>query len=151
VNSFVNKVLEIRDGRATLFLGNVDDYLAARKRLEETSVAQKQLEKGVEKRLDGDSGDRKAQRRERAQRRRQLSSQLKPWKKKVAEAETQIETLEVRKEELETLMADPNLYADQQLWSKTSKEYSELQRRLERRYEKWEQAQGRIEEIEAQG
>ncbi len=151
VNSFVNKVLEIRDGRATLFLGNVDDYLAARKRLEETSVAQKQPEKGVEKRLDGDSGDRKAQRRERAQRRRQLSSQLKPWKKKVAEAETQIETLEVRKEELETLMADPNLYADQQLWSKTSREYSELQRRLERRYEKWEQAQGRIEEIEAQG
>ncbi len=151
VNSFVNKVLEIRDGRATLFLGNVDDYLAARKRLEETSVAQKQPKKGVEKRLDGDSGDRKAQRRERAQRRQQLSSQLKPWKKKVAEAETQIETLEVRKEELETLMADPNLYADQQLWSKTSKEYSELQRRLERRYEKWEQAQGRIEEIEAKG
>ncbi len=151
VNSFVNKVLEIRDGRATLFLGNVDDYLAARKRLEETSVAQKQSEKGVEKRPDGDSGDRKAQRRERAQLRQQLSSQLKPWKKKVAEAETQIETLEVRKEELETLMADPDLYADQQLWSKTSKEYSELQRRLERQYEKWEQAQGKIEEIEAQG
>ena len=151
VNSFVNKVLEIRDGRATLFLGNVDDYLAARKRLEETSVAQKQPEKGVEKRLDGDSGDRKAQRRERAQLRQQLSSQLKPWKKKVAEAETQIEILEVRKEELETLMADSDLYADQQLWSKTSKEYSELQRRLERQYEKWEQAQGKIEEIEAQG
>ena len=151
VNSFVNKVLEIRDVRATLFLGNVDDYLAARKRLEETSVAQKQPEKGVEKRLDGDSGDRKAQRRERAQLRQQLSSQLKPWKKKVAEAETQIEILEVRKEELETLMADSDLYADQQLWSKTSKEYSELQRRLERQYEKWEQAQGKIEEIEAQG
>jgi len=151
VNSFVNKVLEIRNGRATLYLGNVDDYLAARKRLEETSVALKQPEKGVEKRPDGDSGDRKAQRRERAQLRQQLSSQLKPWKKKVAEAETQIETLEVRKDELETLMADPDLYADQQIWSKTSKEYSELQRRLERQYEKWEQAQGKIEEIEAQG
>ncbi len=48
-------------------------------------------------------------------------------------------------------MADPDLYADQQIWSKTSKEYSELQRRLERQYEKWEQAQGKIEEIEAQG
>ena len=151
VNSFVNKVLEIRDGRATLFLGNVDDYLATRKRLEETSVAQKQPKKGVEKRLDGDSGDRKAQRRERAQLRQQLSSQLNPWKKKVAEAETQIETLEARKEELETLMADPDLYADQQIWSKTSKEYSKLQRRLERQYEKWEQAQGKIEEIEEQG
>ena len=147
VNSFVNKVLEIRDGRATLYLGNVDDYLAARKRLEETSVAQKQPEKGVEKRLDGDSGDRKAQRRERAQLRQQLSSQIKPWKKKVAEAETQIEILEVRKEELETLMADSDLYANQQLWSKTSKEYSELQRRLERQYEKWEQARAKLKKL----
>ncbi len=149
VNSFVNKVLEIRDGRATLYLGNVDDYLAARKRLEDASAGEKKSEKRPEKRNDGDSSDRRAQRRERAQLRQQLSSQLKPWKKKAAAAEAQIETFEARKEELETLMADPDLYADQQLWSKTSKEYSDLQRRLDRQYEQWEQAQGRIEEIEA--
>ena len=80
----------------------------------------------------------------------QLNSQLKPWKKQVAETETQIDALEVRKEELETLMADPDLYADQQRWSEISKEYSALKRRLERQYEKWEQAQGKIEDIEAQ-
>jgi ATP-binding cassette subfamily F protein 3 len=150
VNSFVNKVLEIREGRATLYLGNIDDYLATRKRLEERSAEQKQRAAVPAKGAEAAGGDRKAQRRERARRRQQLSSQLNPWKKKVAEAEKQLETLEGRKSELETLMADPELYADQQRWSATSKEYNEVKRRLERQYEKWEQAQEKIEEIEAQ-
>ena len=150
VNSFVNKVLEIRDGRATLYQGNVDDYLAARKRQEDASVEKKTSEMHTAKELVADSVDRKAQRRERARLRQQLSAQLKPWKKKVAEAEKHIETLEARKGELETLMADPDLYADKQRWSETSKEYNEVQRRLERQYDTWEQAQEKIEEIEAQ-
>jgi ATP-binding cassette subfamily F protein 3 len=149
VNSFVNKVLEIRDGRATMFLGNVDDYLAARKQQEEISVEQKQRS-AARKQSETDNSDRKSQRRERAQKRQQLSSQLKPWKKQAAEAEKQIEPLEQRQGELEAIMADPDLYADQQRWSATSKEYNEVKHRLERQYEKWEQAQEKVEEIEAQ-
>lgn len=150
VNSFVNKVLEIRDGRATMYLGNVDDYLATRKRQEDLSVEEKQRSAVTEKQSEADSSDRKGQRRERAQRRQQLSAQLKPWKNKVTEAERQIESLEERKGELETMMADPDLYADQQRWSETSKEYNEVKHRLKRQYEKWEQAQEKIEEIDAQ-
>jgi ATP-binding cassette subfamily F protein 3 len=148
VNSFVNKVLEIRDGRATLYLGNVDDYLAAGKQQEEQDGQERQSV--VQKKPEIDSGDRKAQRRERAQKRQKLSGKLKPWKKKAAEAEKQIEPLEQRKSELEAMMADPELYADQQKWSATSKEYNEVKRRLERQYEQWEQAQEKVEEIEAQ-
>ncbi len=153
-NSFVNKVLEIRDNRATLYEGNIDDYQAARRRVEEgDSAARAALrEKGDKTTAFQQSvveGDRKAERRKRAQRRQQLSSKLKPWKKKVAEAEKMIAGLETRKTELETLMADPELYADQPRWAKVSKEYNELQRRLERHYESWEQAQEKIEEIEA--
>ncbi len=151
VNSFVNKVLEIRDGRATMFLGNVDDYLAARKAQEADSAGHKKQTAAITgKQLDGDSGDRKAQRRERARLRQQLSGQLKPWKKKVAAAEKEIDPLEKRQGELETMMADPDLYADQQRWSETSKEYNDVKRRLQRQYEIWEQAQEKIEEIEAQ-
>ena len=150
VNSFVNKVLEIRDGRATMYLGNVDDYLATRKRQEDLSVEEKQRSAVTEKQSEADSSDRKGQRRERAQRRQQLSAQLKPWKNKVTEAERQIESLEERKGELETMMADPDLYADQQRWSETSKEYNEVKHRLKRQYEKWEQAQEKVEEIDAQ-
>jgi len=149
VNSFVNKVLEIRDGRATLYLGNVDDYLAARKRLEPDSGERKKPVPESGKPAAADSGDRKAQRRERARQRKQLSGKLKPWKKKVAEAEKKIGVLEEQKSALEEQMADPDLYADQQRWAETSKTYSDVQRQLERFYEQWEQTQEKIEEIEA--
>ena len=158
VNSFVNKVLEIRDGRAILHEGNIDDYLAARKQLEEDKAggqkkekSQKKSQKSTPVKTEQDasgSGDRKEDRRLRAQRRQQLSSQLKPWKNKAAAAEKEIEKLEKRKEELEVLMADPDLYADQPRWNKTSKEYNEVAKQLERQYAVWEEAQGKIEEVE---
>ena len=47
-------------------------------------------------------------------------------------------------------MADPELYSDQKSWAKTSKEYEECKRRLERWYSKWETAQEKIDEIDAE-
>ncbi|WP_339136466.1 MAG: ATP-binding cassette domain-containing protein [Candidatus Electrothrix sp. GW3-4] len=154
VNSFVNKVLEIRDGRAILHEGNIDDYLAARQQLDEEQLAVKKQEKQQQKvpaeaKQDASSSvDRKEERRLRAQRRQQLSSQLKPWKKKAKAAEKEIEVLEERKGELEVLMADSELYADQPRWLKVSKEYNEVEQKLKRQYGVWEEAQGKIEEIE---
>jgi ATP-binding cassette subfamily F protein 3 len=151
-NSFVNKVLEIRDNRATLYEGNIDDYQEARKRIEAApatqAARQENLDKAAPVRQLAADGDRKAERRKRAQRRQQLSVKLKPWKKKVVDAEKKIAVLETRKGELETLMADPELYGDQPRWAKVSKEYNELKRRLDRQYDSWEQAQEQIEEIE---
>ncbi|MDU9050740.1 MAG: ABC-F family ATP-binding cassette domain-containing protein [Candidatus Electrothrix sp. Rat3] len=158
VNSFVNKVLEIRDGRAILHEGNIDDYLAARKQLEEDKAggqkkekSQKKSKKSTPVKTEQDSsgsGDRKEDRRKRAQQRQQLNSQLKPWKNKATAAEKEIEKLEKRKEELEALMADPDLYADQPRWNKTSKEYNAVTKQLERQFAVWEEAQGKIEEAE---
>ena len=154
VNSFVNKVLEIRDGRAILHEGNIDDYLEARRQLDEEQLAVKKQEKQQQstpaevKQEASASVDRKEERRLRAQRRQQLSSELKPLKKKAAAAEKEIGQLEDRKCELEGLMADPDLYADQPRWNKTSREYNDVAKQLERQYAIWEEAQGKIEEIE---
>ncbi len=149
VDSFINKVLEIRDGKGTLFEGNVDDYLAQRKRDEErkdevqTPQQDNEVSAGPDK-----PADKKGQRRARAQARQQLHSKMGPWKKKSAAAEKEIEQHEARKAELEQLMADPELYGDQERWSATSKEYSQIERHLERAYQKWEEAQEKIEAIE---
>ncbi|VAW38010.1 Bis-ABC ATPase YheS [hydrothermal vent metagenome] len=148
VNSFVNKVLEVRDGRATLFEGNVDDYLSRRRR-EEAESAGLPKDTGVGT-PDAPGADKKGQRRERALLRQKLSKQLKPWKNKVRQAEAEIEQLEARKQEMEKLMADPELYADQAKWSEVSREYSGVGRRLERHYALWEEAQERVESIEQQ-
>ncbi len=148
VNSFVNKVLEIRDGRITLFEGNVDDYLDRRRREEEVTVGPlKNTGAGTPAAL---GADKKVQRRERALLRQKLSKQLKPWKNKVRQAEAEIEQLEARKQEMEKLMADQELYADQAKWSEVSREYNGVGRRLERHYALWEEAQEQVESIEQQ-
>ena len=148
-NSFVNKVLEIRDGHGTLYDGNIDDYLARRRQEEQqdsvrSSAAEKESKPGSEK-----SGDKKAQRRAKALVRKQLDAKIGPWKKKSAAAEKEIEKNETRKAELEQLMADPDLYSDQERWSATSREYSKVERHLERAYRKWEEAQEKIEAADA--
>ncbi len=145
-NAFVNKVLEIRNGRATLYEGNVDDYLARRQQEDgaEAGPARQEKDSG-----GGQGRDRKALRRERARMRQQLGETLKPWKKKSGEAEKKIEKLEERKAELERVMADPDLYNDQQRWAETSREYGRIERHLERAYAVWEEAQEKMEEIEA--
>ena len=61
-----------------------------------------------------------------------------------------MESFEIRKEELEALMADPELYSDEELWSKTSKEYDDCKRRLDRWYDKWETVQEKIDTIDAE-
>jgi len=154
VNSFVNKVLEIKDGKATIYEGNIDDYLE-RRRLEATERCGQQAQARVEAQArkvdttdEGLSSDKKGQRKQRAQERQLLQRKLGPWKKKSDEAEREIEKYEARKGELEALMADPDLYSNQERWTATSKEYEQGKRALERAYEKWEEAQQAMEAIE---
>ena len=63
-------------------------------------------------------------------------------------AEEQVEKLEAEKDELEAQMADPEMYRDEKAWTATSRAYEECKRRLERWYERWETAQGKVEEID---
>jgi len=152
VNSFVNKVLEIRGGKATIFEGNIDDYLE-RRRLEdsgpEAKAAKNQPPAGHPDGSDeGQSVDRKEQRKQRALERQVLNRKLGPWKKKSDEAEQDIEKQERRKGELVALMADPDLYSDQERWTATSKEYGLVERSLERAFQKWEEAQQAMETLE---
>ena len=152
VNSFVNKVLEIRGGKATIFEGNIDDYLEHRRQEDsERGVQQAKIgaqERKLEDADEGQGGDKKAQRKQRALDRQVLQRKIGPWKKKSDEAERDIEQQERRKAELETLMADPELYGNPERWSAVSKEYGLLQRQLERTYQKWEEAQQAMEALE---
>ncbi|MDX1775337.1 MAG: ABC-F family ATP-binding cassette domain-containing protein [Desulfobulbales bacterium] len=152
VNSFINKVLEIRDGAATLFEGNIEDYLYKLKIQEESAAGTLEGEADQEEVLEDKPGKQKgrAARQEQARIRQEKSIVLSPLKKEVAEAEKEIENLETRKKELEQLMADPQLYQDQDQFAECGREYSSLERKLTRLYEDWEETQARIEKIESE-
>lgn len=153
VNRFVNKVLEIRQGRGSLFEGNIDEYLA---KLREVAAQPEQSRGGLAQQGSSgedaagavDKGGRKATRQEQARIRQEKSKRLGPIRKKVEAVEKEIEGLEARKKELESLMADPELYKNETAFAECSREYRTVERHLERQYHKWEELQAEQEKIE---
>lgn len=154
LDSFANKVLEVKDGRITLYEGNVAEYLQKQEalRAEEKDAEAIDLQKSpaaAPVTSDSPEGRRERKRME-AVARQERSRRAGPWVKQLAEAEKQIEILEKEKEDLETSMADPELYKDETNWAKTSKNYEDCKRHLERWYGKWEVAQEKIDAIDAE-
>ncbi len=152
LDGFVNKVIEVKDGGITIFAGNVSDFLAYQELKANQRAEREQAHpaKAEVETVDG-SGDQKKQRRRRdAQRRRKRQEMAGPWLKKLSDAERRVEELEAEKERLERILADPELYQDQQRWSSASAAYEESVRRLDRWLVRWEEAQARIDEIDRQ-
>ena len=149
VNRFITKVLEIKNGCASLFEGNIDDYMYKLKNLQEETEKDLQAGAGSEE-IEAETPMKqrgKAARQEQAKIRQEKSSKLRPLKKEVEQAEERIEKLETRKRELELRMADPNFYQDQDKFAESSREYSSLERKLERMYQQWEEVQAKIEKL----
>ena len=84
-----------------------------------------------------------------AELRQQKNREIAPLKKIIDRAEQEIEQLEARKTQLEQAMADPELYKDQDRFAELNNEYTSLGRKLKRTYADWEQAQAKMEAIEA--
>ncbi len=151
LDSFVNKVVEVKDGKIAVYEGNISDYLL-KKEAEEARQAEKPKGKEVAKAGRKSSApktqlSRKEKRKQDAKERQEWNKKVGPWKRKAEEAEKKVEKLEVLKMDLEARMADPELYQDQEAWLKTSAEYDDCTRRLGRWYEKWEAAQESMEKI----
>jgi ATP-binding cassette, subfamily F, member 3 len=153
LDGFVNKVLEVRDGRLTIYEGTIAEYLLKQEELR-AEAQEHQRGQAAATETNGKTAEsadgRKEKKRQEAERRQERSRRAGPWLKQLAEAEEQVEFFERQKEELEAQMADPALYADENGWAKAGKDYADCQRRLERWYEKWETAQQKIDQIDAE-
>ncbi len=168
LDSFVNKVVAVKDGKIAVYEGNITEYLRKIEADEEKRQGKQRSttkKKGSSVKSKGKSEktaspspksstkgpqlSRKEQRKQEAKARKELNKKAGPWKRNLAEAEKKVEGLEVRKAELEEKMADPELYQDQTAWLATSTEYDECKGSLERWYEKWETAQEQMEGLAA--
>lgn len=158
LDSFVNKVFEVKDGQINVYEGNITEYLRKIKLVEEQDKAQAGVEKEAAKILASQDAqadtanreNRKDRKKIEAERRQERSKILGSWLKKAEEAEKLVDVLEEEKAELEGVLADPELYSDQKAWSEVSHRYDDCKRRLERCYASWEEAQGKVEAGEVQ-
>lgn len=151
VNRLATKIWDIRDQSIVEYPGTLAEYFSHLEAAEEerASVGE-QKSVGTESTENvsrtGGALTRKMARKEKAEKRNLAASTLKPIQEKLRELEERIDVLEKRKSELETLLADPEIFKDKQKGLPLLNEYGELRKKLEELMARWEYKQ---EELEA--
>lgn len=157
INSVADHVAYVADGQVTMLPGNYDDFIRLwQKKLEPTTdqdvpapPAKSAPQPKAAPNKDGRSGPKDAAtKRAQAQARNELYRRLKPLKDQVAKVEKQVEELTSQMDRLSQKMADPEVYRDGVKFSRLSQEYSDIQRRLDRRTSQWEDLALQLEALE---
>ncbi|MEM9479278.1 MAG: ABC-F family ATP-binding cassette domain-containing protein [Verrucomicrobiota bacterium] len=147
-----DKVLEFYATGAAprVFPGNVSDYLdkKAMEANEESAFAHTKTAPANTATATSSGKNRKEQRKAEAEARRLRAEKLKPLRAAFAKAEEEVETLEKRKDELEKLLMDPELFRDPERGTAAQKKHTEVESNLERAYTRWSDLSAEIEEVE---
>jgi ATP-binding cassette subfamily F protein 3 len=144
LDPIVNKVLEVRPDETATYLGNVSYYLD-KKKGEDSETPENQTSNQANTQ---DTRSRKEERKIKARKRRKKSKKMKPFKKEFEQKESSIEKLEVRKQDIETTMAEPDFYDDKEKVKEISLEYDKLKAELVEAYARWEELAEKISAIE---
>ena len=152
INRLSTKIWDITGGGIEEYPGNLNEYYDHLERIErETASATgedlPQPEHRVEKPAENKIKNRKAQKRERAERRKLVHDTLKPIVKELERMEDMIAGLEIRHKEVEKMLADPGIFKDTKRSVPLINEYNDIKKKLEELIRKWEQDQERLESI----
>ncbi len=155
LTGLITKVIVAKDRGLVVYPGSVDDYLRIWHEKETGEQAGGQTGEQLGKTgADPDAGSRSANQGERerkrreAERRQERYRRLRPLKDDVESLLSRIGQMEKRKEELESMLADPRTYGDGNQARSAGSEYREIAPVLEALYQQWSVVQEKIDAIE---
>lgn len=138
LDRIVNRIIEIKDGKIYDFPGNYSSYLR-NSDLRDESVSEEINGVLVKK------NKRKEERKLRAISRQEVSRERNRLRTVIESLEKQIHLLDMKKTEYEIKMADSGTYENSEIITSLQKEYSAVNRELEKVFPQWEEAQSKME------
>ena len=164
VRAVANRVVDIRDGRVTVYDGDYDYYLFKRDELAQRAAAEAAGAEGAPAPrtpartpapaataptsapdASGRNVKTKEQRRAEAEARQARSRALRSTKKRLKEVEGELEPARKRYDELMALMASEDLYADAKRFDEALAEYNALKKRIPALEEEWLELSEKLE------
>ncbi len=143
LDKLVSRVLELKDGRLTEYLGNYSEYLARRRQecpdIAETVFSAPAVEKPPPGRKNREQKKREAEARQ------LLNQELQRLRKVTSGLEDKIAALELERKKMEDLLSDAATYRDSGRAVTLQKDYSVLRRELEQAESDWEKSQTELE------
>lgn len=138
IREIANKIIEVRDGRITVFLGSYDDYL-------QQSAASYAVTNTEENRSHGRQPhglSTTVQKRRRkaleARLRNEYYRVISPINQRIAAIEQEVTVITERIKEIEPIMADPAHYEDPQNIVAVNREYAVLKKKVARLTNEWD-------------
>ena len=138
IREIANKIIEVRDGRITVFLGSYDDYL-------QQSAASYAVTNTEENRSHGRQPhglSTTVQKRRRkaleARLRNEYYRVISPINQRIAAIEQEVTVITERIKEIETIIADPAHYEDPQNIVAVNREYAVLRKKVARLTNEWD-------------
>ena len=153
VRAVANKVVDVRDHKVTVYEGDYDYFLYKRAELEARAAEENATVAAPVKATPepaqpttGRNVKTREQRRAEAEERNRRNRALKAERDRLREVEAALEPAQARLAELETLMADQELYNDAKRFDECMSEYTALSKKVPALEQEWLELTEKIEE-----
>jgi ATP-binding cassette subfamily F protein 3 len=138
IREIANKIIEVRDGRITVFLGSYDDYLQQSAASYAVTNTEENRSHGRQPHGLSPAVQKRRRKALEARLRNEYYRVISPINQRIAAIEQEVVVITEHIKEIETIMADPAHYEDSQNIVAVNREYAVLREKVARLTTEWD-------------